>query len=203
MKAALFDLDGVLLDTETVYTRIWSDIDRAIPTGVENFALKIKGTNLTYILNTYYPNADTQLEVKAMLRDAEENMEYRIFPGAVEYVDALKAKGIPSAIVTSSADDKMDYVARALPDFLSHFSVLVTGSHVQRSKPDPQGYLLAAERLGAPACDCTVYEDSINGLKAGRAAGAHVVALATTNPREALTELADVVYDSIAEIPLP
>lgn len=203
MKAALFDLDGVLLDTEGVYTQIWSDIDRAIPTGVDDFARKIKGTNLTHILDTYYPDPATRLRVRAMLQQAEEHMKYVVFPGALEYVDALAARSIPSAIVTSSADDKMEYVARALPDFLSHFAVMITGSEVTRSKPDPQGYILAASRLGFAPEDCTVFEDSINGLKAGRAAGARVVALATTNPRELLVPLADEVYDTIADIPLP
>ena len=79
------------------------------------------------------------------------------------------------------------------------FGAVVTDSMVSRSKPDPEGYILGAKLLDVPSQRCVVFEDSFNGLRAGRAAGGKVVALATTNPRESLEGLADDLIDSISE----
>ena len=66
-SAALFDLDGVLIDSETIYTEIWSRIERAHPTGIDNFALKIKGSTLQRILDKYFPEPDIRADVVRML----------------------------------------------------------------------------------------------------------------------------------------
>lgn len=200
VTAVLFDLDGVLVDTEPVYTRIWSDIDDKVPTGVENFAIKIKGTNLDYILNTYFPSPKAQQRVRCLLAESESKMEFPVYPGIYGLLDFLKRKGILTAIVTSSADDKMQYLEQGIPGFQALFNVVVTGSDVKHSKPHPEGYLLAAQRLGVDAADCVVVEDSINGLKAGRGSGAKVVGIANSLPHEAIAPYADVVLDNTAQL---
>lgn len=182
VRGALFDLDGVLIDSETEYTRIWSEIDRAIPTGIENFALRIKGTTLPDILATYYPTAELREQVRAILRTREEQMVYRLMPGVSSFLDLLDASGIPAAIVTSSSRAKMERLYSQLPDFRSRFRAVITSEDVSHSKPHPEGYLKAARRLGVDPQLCLVFEDSIAGARAGRAAGARVVALATTLP---------------------
>ena len=106
------------------------------------------------------------------------------------------------AIVTSSNAEKMGRIARRHPEFIAHVGTIVTDADVKHSKPDPEGYLLAASRLGASSGRCVVFEDSIQGLAAGRAAGGKVVALATTNAREKLLDKADVVVDSFAGLRL-
>ncbi len=198
-RAALFDLDGVLIDTEPVYTRIWNDIDEVFPTGVDGFALRIKGTTLPNILGTYFPDPDTQDGVRRMLARSEETMEYPLFDGVMTFLNELKAAGIPAAIVTSSGDAKMERLFGAVPGFRECFADVITDSRVSRSKPDPEGYILGARALGAEPCDCFVFEDSFNGLRAGRASGATVIALSTSNPRESLEELADAVIDGFTD----
>ena len=146
--AALFDLNGVLLDTEPVYTRIWSDIERVYPTGIDNFALKIKGNTLPRILNTYFPDPDVQAAVKAMLAEREEAMEYPVFDGVMDFLEGLRRLHIPAAIVTSSGDAKMQRIARKEPEFMAMFRALVTDSCVTHSKPHPEPYLKGAEALG-------------------------------------------------------
>lgn len=200
MHAALFDLDGVLIDTEPAYTRIWQDIERKYPTGIENFAYKIKGTTLENILSTYFPDLEVQLAVRRMLAEREEAMEYELFDGVMDFLHKLKEEDIPCAIVTSSGDAKMERLFRAKPDFAACFDEVITDGRVTRSKPDPEGYILAARSLGAEPEDCYVFEDSYNGLKAGRAAGATVVALSTSNPAEKLKPLADIVVASLNEV---
>ncbi len=196
--AALFDLDGVLVDTEPVYTRIWSEIDSTFPTGTENFALRIKGTTLPDILANYFPDKSVQKGVCEMLARSEENMEYPLFDGVRSFLRDLKAADIPAAIVTSSGNDKMEHLFASVPDFRCYFVDVITSSRVSRSKPDPEGYILGARSLGVNPADCFVFEDSFNGLRAGRASGATVIALATSNPRQSLVGLADAVIDGFA-----
>ena len=201
--AALFDLDGVLLDTEPVYTRIWSDIERVYPTGIDNFALKIKGNPLPRILDTYFPDPAVQAAVKAMLAEREEAMEYPVFDGVMDFLEGLRRLHIPAAIVTSSGDAKMQRIARKEPEFMAMFRALVTDSCVTHSKPHPEPYLKGAESLGADPARCLVFEDSFAGIDAGHAAGCTVVAIATTNSRESLSGRAAVILDTLADLSAP
>lgn len=200
VKSVLFDLDGVLTDTEGIYTQFWSDIDRRYPTGVDNFAAAIKGNTLSHILGTYFADEATRDEIRALLRRLEADMPYRLFDGAIELIDGLQAAGITTAIVTSSNRTKMDSLFARIPTLSLRIDTLVTDEDVTASKPDPQGYLLAAKRLGAAPGEFVVFEDSFAGIEAGRRAGAIVVGVATTNPRSAIEPLADITVDTVADI---
>jgi len=192
---ALFDLDGVLIDTEGIYTGIWEEIESHFPTGIPDFALVIKGNTLPRILEKYF-RAEDHRAIVSMLKSHEDNMDYPIFDGVMEFLQQLKDARIPMAIVTSSSDRKMELIRDRMPQFISCFDVLITDSKVEHSKPHPDPYLKGAEALGVDPKDCIVFEDSFSGIQAGRAAGAKVVALATTNPRESLVDKADLVIDS-------
>lgn len=198
MKAALFDLDGVLIDTEPVYTEIWSDIERHFPTGIDNFAKIIKGTTLPNILSTYFRPEDHNAIIE-MLTVSEDNMAYPLFPDTVPFLEKLRQAGIPAAIVTSSNDIKMKRLFSMYPGFENYFKSVITDSRVKHSKPDPEGYLLGATDLGMAPADCVVFEDSFNGLKAGRAAGATVVALATTNSPDSLRPYCDLLAQDLGD----
>lgn len=198
MKAALFDLDGVLIDTEPVYTEIWSNIERHFPIGIDNFAQRIKGTTLPDILNQYFRKED-HTAIISMLTEAEDNTEYPLFAGTVPFLKKLREAQIPAAIVTSSNDIKMRRLFAMYPGFNEFFDAIITDSHVKRSKPDPEGYLLAASKLGVDPADCIVFEDSFNGLKAGLAAGASVVAIATTNPADSLRQYTTLIATDLSD----
>lgn len=197
--AALFDLDGVLIDSEGVYSTFWSGIDRLYPTGIENFAAAIKGTTLTEIL-THFETDEIREDVKRRIHDFEATMTYRLMPGVLTFFDDLKSCGWPIAIYTSSDDVKMAHLRGQQQTLLDDVDVIITGSHVSRSKPDPEGYLLAAERLGVDISDCVVFEDSLQGLEAGRQSGAIVVALATTNSASVLEGRGDIVINDLSEL---
>lgn len=198
--AALFDLDGVLIDSESIYTVFWNRMNELFPTGIDNFSYVIKGTTLPQILDRYFPDPKVQAELRVYLKKQEAEMVYRIFPGVEGFLKALKEKGIPTAIVTSSNDAKMKVLFDSLPGFRDYFDVVVTDTDVTRSKPDPQGYMLAAERLGVPSEHCVVFEDSRAGLEAGRRAGGKVVAVATTLTHEDIAGCGDIVIDSLEEL---
>lgn len=202
MQAALFDLDGVLIDTEGTYTEFWSAMDRDFPTGVADFAHVIKGSTLPHILQTYFPGEAVQAAIHRRLVEFERTMRYRMFDGVPELLAQLRREGLKIAMVTSSNRKKMDSVFQQLPSLQAAIDTMITDEDVTHSKPDPEGYLLAARRLGAEPSQCYVFEDSLNGLRAGRAAGAVVVGVATTNPRQVIAPLSDIVVDNTADFTL-
>ncbi len=199
INAVLFDLDGVLTDTEGTYTQFWSDVDRRYHTGIDNFALVIKGNTLDNILSTYFPDPDTQRLIRADLADFEAKMRYQLFDGVLPLLDVLKCNNIPAAIVTSSNSVKMDGLFAQLPGFRENFAAVITDEDISRSKPDPEGYILAAKRLGVDPTLCAVFEDSVAGVMAGKASGAFVVGVATTNTPDKLCDIADIVIGSMGE----
>lgn len=198
---ALFDLDGVLIDSETTYTRFWTEIDRIYPTGIENYALAIKGTTLPEIMK-HYDDSRVRADILRRITEFQESMTYELYPGVVDFLSILRDSSVPMAIVTSSDDRKMAHLFRQHPGFQKLFDAIVDASMVTRSKPDPQGYLLGAEKIGVAPEDCFVFEDSLQGLKAGRAAGAVVVGLATTYPAQKIAPLADKVIDGLGGVTL-
>lgn len=198
MKAALFDLDGVVLDTEPLYTIFWGRTARHYRPDIPDLEYKIKGQTLTQIFDAYFPEAVRQ-EITQALDDYELNMDYRYIRGFQAYVQTLRGKGIKTAVVTSSNRAKMAGVYAHLPEFQSQFDAILTAEDFAASKPDPDCYLTAARRLGTAIGDCLVFEDSFNGLKAGRAAGMRTIGLATTNSRESIAPLADTVIDDYSQ----
>ncbi len=199
IEAVLFDLDGVLIDSEGAYTEFWAGIDSLYPTGVENFPLVIKGTTLPDILNRYFaPSLHDDIIQRG--RNYEATMKFPIFPGAEQCVRKIKSRGIPCAVVTSSLADKMERLCKYYPEFFGLFDTVLTGNDVKKSKPDPEGYIKTAQSLGADPAHCLVVEDSCQGMQAGKAAGATVAGITRTVGREATSLEADIVIDSIAEL---
>ena len=199
-RGALFDLDGVLINTEPLYTAFWEQVGHKYQLPSPTFAYDIKGTTLKDILSRYFPDKATQDDLVNMVHQFEDNIIYPVFDGVKEFLDSLQDAGWKIAIVTSSDNTKMEYLFNQLPWMKSRFDVIVTGSMVSRSKPDPEGYLTAARLLGCSPENCVVFEDSFQGLEAGRRAGAKIVALATTNSRESLAGKADLIIDSFQEL---
>ncbi len=195
----LFDLDGVIIDSESEYTRIWHAIDQKFPTGVENFEYVIKGRTLTEILDTFFPDRDTHPKVTDMLNEMEQKMRYRFLPGAKEFIESLIDKDFPRVMVTSSNDLKMARLREEIPDLEGMFTDIVTADRISRSKPDPEGYLLGAELCGASPERCFVFEDSRQGVMAGRNAGAFVVGLTTTLPEIMISEFCDITIGNLSE----
>lgn len=196
--AVLFDLDGVLIDTEGLYTEFWAATGRKYGVPSPTFAADIKGTTLKSILE-YFPGEELKAKVMQDIHDFEDTMRYRMFPGVETFLRSLKAAGIPTAIVTSSDEVKMKCMFAQLPELRDMVDIVIDASMVTRSKPDPQGYLLAAEKLGVEPTDCYVFEDSLQGLEAGRRAGSTVIGLATTNSRDKVLPLCDYLLPSFED----
>ena len=202
MKAALFDLDGVVFNTEPQYSVFWGAQCREFHPELPGLENKIKGQTLVQIYDAWFsgPLEGQQAVITARLDDFERQMSYDYIEGFEDYIRSLRQQGVKTAVVTSSNQPKMEAVYAKRPEFKTLFDASLTSEDFERSKPDPDCYLKAAQRFGIDAKDCVVFEDSFNGLKSGRAAGMYVVGLATTNTAGDIKSLCDKVIDNFTQL---
>lgn len=196
-KAAFFDCDGVVIDTEGQYSSFWGKMGEKYFPEIPNLESRIKGMTLVQIYDRYCPN-DTALQSKitTALFDFEAHMSFDYISGFEPFIAKIRHRGIKTALVTSSNLAKMANVYKAHPEFKSLFDAILTSEDFDKSKPDPDCYLKAAARFELQASECVGFEDSINGLKAVKAANMYCVGLATTNPRDVVAQYADIVVDN-------
>ncbi|MCR4914162.1 MAG: HAD family phosphatase [Prevotella sp.] len=193
LKAALFDLDGVVIDTETQYSVFWGSQCRLYHPehpGLEN---EIKGQTLDQILDMGWSGeleSERQVLIER-LNAFEAQMQLDYLEGFLPFISDLRQHGMKTAVVTSSNRLKMENVYRQHPEFQQLFDAILTSEDFAESKPSPDCYLRAAQRFGLEREACVVLEDSVNGLRSGRAAGMMVVGLVTTNPLDVVRPLSD------------
>ena len=194
LKAALFDLDRVVFDTEPQYSIFWGSQCRLYHPEHPGLEHEIKGQTLTQIYDQWFSGEllKEQPIITQRLNEYEAQMHYDYIDGFEQLIADLHAHGVKTAVVTSSNLPKMQAVYRYQPQFRQLFDAILTSEDFERSKPDPDCYLKAAARLGAQTDECIVFEDSFNGLRSGRAAQMAVVGLATTNPVDSIRELSDI-----------
>ncbi len=206
IKAALFDLDGVVFDTESQYTIFWGMIGREYHPEMADFSQRIKGQTLVQIYDKYFAEdsvfghiadcvdvASEQAKITARLDEFEQNMEYHYIAGFPEFVLDLRKNGVKTAVVTSSNVRKMLNVYERHPEFKSYFDRVLTSEDFAKSKPDPDCYIKGAACFGVAPSECVGLEDSFNGLKAVRASGAFTLGLSTTNTEEDIRPYSDYV----------
>lgn len=197
-KAALFDLDGVVFNTEPQYTEFWGAQCREFHPEHPGLEHEIKGQTLVQIFDRHFSGdlAYSQEIITNRLNDFEQTMRFDYVEGFEDFVSRLRSRGVKTAVVTSSNIAKMQSVYQSRSEFRQMFDAILTSEDFERSKPDPDCYLKAAERLGAEIDECIVFEDSFNGLMSGRAAGMKVVGLATTNSAESIAPYSDVIISN-------
>ena len=182
VKACLFDLDGVVFDTEPLYTLFWRNLDKRLRPNIDNFEHIIKGQTLVQIYDKYFAGEEKkQEEITAFVNEYEQNMSFNYITGFEDFVKDVRSKGIKTAVVTSSNLEKMQNVYNKHPEFKGYFDEILTSEDFEESKPSPDCYFKAAARFGVSPKECIVFEDSFNGLRSGIASGARVIGLATTN----------------------
>ncbi len=196
IKAALFDLDGTLIDTEDQYTVIWGKICRKYRPDIPRLEYLIKGTTLVQIFERYFPNKEDQVEIDQFLDKSEAEMDYSFYPGALAFIEDLKKNGVKCAIVTSSNQKKMASVRKAIANFDNLFDKVLTSEDFSASKPAPDCYLLGAKVFGCEKGECAVFEDAFTGLQAGMSSGIFTFGITTCNSREAIADKCNYVIDT-------
>jgi len=206
--AVIFDMDGLLLDTEPFYTQVTQTI---VARYGKTFDWSIKANmvgrpaaeSARYLVDAL----DLPLAPEEYLREREQMLEALAptsvpLPGARVLTEALAARGAPLAIATSSARRLFELKTQRYHDWLAIFRVVVLGDdpRVRHGKPAPDIFLTAAGDLGAASADCVVVEDAPSGVAAARAAGMQVVAVPDpANDRARFAE-ASLVVGSLAEL---
>jgi HAD superfamily hydrolase (TIGR01509 family) len=180
--AAIFDMDGLLIDSERVIMESWIAASRTL--GIElqmaDFATLIgsSGPDTTERLVAMVGGRDAFRAVRTQVAALfEQKAGPDLFPlkrGALPMLAHLRARQVPCAVASSSQLTAVEQRLAAV-DVRHHFAAVAAGSEVPRSKPDPAVYLLAAQRLGVPAGQCLAFEDSAHGAHAALAAGMQVV----------------------------
>ena len=209
IQGCLFDMDGILLDTENLGMRLFSEISKVhgydFP---RTLYLEILGTNhkrsrevLARELGEDFP-ADTVIkEMFEALLDCARKGTMPVKPGVSACFLGLRERGIRTALVTSTDMAVVRQYLELIPELRDVFDAVVCGSEVRESKPAPDIYLLAAERLGLAPKDCIGVEDSRNGLKSLTAAGIPSVMIPDLLPYdESLKSFATWKLHSLSEL---
>ncbi len=195
-KGILFDFDGVLIDSDPVYERHWRSWAESHGVSVDHIMAVHHGIPPVQTIAIVAPHLDAQHEADQFKALCVGGLEGLIAHDGVATLLPKLPRGM-WAIATSSfrkmVRQQLAYLELPTPE------VLVTFDDVVNGKPAPEPYLKAAKGLGMDASACVVIEDSPAGIKAGKAAGAHVIGIATTNPKEALRE-ADFIVDRLADL---
>jgi sugar-phosphatase len=197
-KAILFDLDGTLVDSVPRIRRLWESWGQARGISSDAISQVMHGRQAAEIIRLVAPQLNIETELKNLEADEVSDMNgVRPYAAAFELLSGL----LPGqwAIVTSGtrhvAEARMQHVKLPYP------SVFVTADDVQRSKPAPDGFLLAARRLHVQPSECVVIEDAPAGVRAGKASGMSVIAVATSHSPHELHE-ADQIVAQLADIKL-
>lgn len=206
-RAVLFDMDGVLVDSERF-------ISAAAIRMFEEHGVRVKEEDFLPFVGTgenrYIGGVAEKYGVRFELERAKARTyeiyaglvrgKLRALPGAVEFVNRSRARGLACAVATSADRVKLEVNLREIGLPADTFDALVNGLDVERKKPHPDIYLEAARRLGVEPGRCLVVEDAVSGVTAAKAAGARCLALTTSFPAERLTD-ADWTVGTLAEAP--
>jgi beta-phosphoglucomutase len=207
--AVIFDMDGVLIDSYAAHFESWrilaaeNDVEYSQAEFVAGF-----GRTSPEVLAEQWPGKEANLTAERIHELAERKevifreLIERDFPamdGAFNLLSALHAADISLAVGSSGPADNVQMVIEKL-GAVEFFSTAVTGSDVDRGKPDPQVFQLAAERLGVSPNRCVVVEDAPVGIAAARAAGMKCIGIASTGRTPDELRAADLVVGSLRDV---
>ncbi|SES90640.1 beta-phosphoglucomutase [Paenibacillus sp. NFR01] len=208
IKACLFDLDGVLVDTAKYHFIAWKELAEELGfTFTEHDNERLKGVSRMASLDILLEIGGLTLPEEEKLRLAEQKnnryVEYiskmdasEILPGALEFLRECRENGVKTALGSASKN------AMAILDntgLTPYFDAIIDGNHTSAAKPDPEVFLLGAKALGMDPADCVVFEDAEAGIEAATRAGMRSVGIGSPQTLAA----ANFVVSSLAEISLP
>lgn len=188
----IFDMDGVIVDNHTWHFESWVEFGKRHGLNItrEEFSKHFGSTN-HLVLSSLFDNKLTEEEIST-LGEEKEAIYRELYKPFIKPVDGLKDflryasdQGIRMALATSAPFENAKFTLEAT-GLQNYFSVITDSSMVTIGKPDPQVYLITAERLGVQPSDCIVFEDSVPGILSAQKAGMHVIGVATTHKSDEL-----------------
>ncbi len=205
-RGAIFDMDGTLFDTEKLYRQAWLDVAEEF--GQErndDLPTAISGTNMgeasLQVIRRFYPNMDAKAYLARVLAEVNAAAERKLelMAGVEEILAFFKASGVVMAVASSAP---VAVIERNLTkaNLRGCFEVLVGGDMVKNSKPAPDIFLLAAERLNLAPSDCYIFEDSLNGIRAAAASGGAAIMIPdTVQPTDDIKRICAAVFNDLNE----
>ena len=207
LKGAIFDMDGLLIDTEKLYLRYWKqsaadfgyDMRDEHVYAIRSLARKYSIPKLKGFFGEDFPTEEVRAHRTELINAhiAEHGIDLK--KGLFELLDYLRDKGVRLAVATATPRERtLKYLEKI--GAADRFDAVICGDMVTSGKPDPEIYLTAARELGMPPENCAAFEDSPNGLKAARAAGCQVIMISDmTQPQPEDEPFYDAVYSSLDE----
>lgn len=204
-EGAIFDMDGLLLDTERFFQEEYRRI--ASPMGItlgDDFTASICGSSQEEgrkVIARYYRTDRPDLIDEECLRRVYERLEKEApkKKGAEEILIRCRKNGLKLAVASSTELSQVIHNLK-LAGIDGYFDAIVSGHEVEHGKPDPDVFLLAAERIGAAPSACYVFEDSFNGIRAGHAAGCFTVMIPDfVKPTEEIRQICGGVYEDLVQ----
>lgn len=208
VKAVIFDMDGVIIDSEPIHSRVKMDTFAhfGIPFHEEDLARYMGRTSNAIFGETLAKEGRTDIKPEDMAAykhahylEILQSGEIAPVTGSVELIKSLHEAGFPLALATSSNVRVMNTVLDAF-GIRPYFSSILSGGELTESKPHPAIYLISAERLGVKPAECLVIEDTTNGIMAAKRAGMNCVAYRNPHSGNQDLSLADEIVDSLSKI---
>lgn len=208
VKAVIFDMDGVIIDSEPIHSRVKMDTFAhfGIPFNEADLVHYMGRTSGAIFRETLAKHGRTDINPQDMADykhahylEILQSGEIAPVEGSVELIKSLHEAGIPLALATSSNVRVMNTVLDSF-DIRKYFTSILSGGELPESKPNPAIYLISAERLAVEPADCMVIEDTENGILAAKRAGMFCTAYRNPNSGKQDLTLADRVVDSLTEI---
>lgn len=205
-KGAIFDMDGLMFDTERIYQEVWHELAREHSVTLDDsFARDICGTSGTHtdeVIRNHFHTGDPH----QIRKDCSARIRRRLWdevpkkPGISELLMFFKENGILTAVASSSPEDII-YRYLTTSGLREYIDQVISGEDLAHGKPAPDIFLKAADAIGLPACDCYVFEDAYNGIRAGHTAGAFTIMIPDVlPPNEEMENTADAICSSLLEV---
>jgi HAD superfamily hydrolase (TIGR01509 family) len=207
IKGVLFDMDGVLVDSEEYICRASIEMFRGMginakPDDFTQFVGMGENRYIGGVAEKYGLKVNIN-EVKARTYAIYETLvkgKLKALPGALQFIESCRCSGLRLALATSTDKVKMEINLREIGLSQSDFDSVINGLEVERKKPFPDIYLMAAERIGLDPSECLVAEDAVSGVRAAKSAGCKCLALLTSFTAPELSE-ADWICNTLADVP--
>jgi beta-phosphoglucomutase len=194
LQAVIFDMDGVIVDSHPIHKKAWrrflDSVGKEVPEEDLDFILdgRKKEDILRHFLGDLTPEEIHRLgHEKELLFREEARAQLRPVEGVEQLLNSLSRAKIKLGVASSGSDSRVNFVLREL-HLLEYFSAVVAGDEVSVGKPDPAIFRLTSQKLNVASNEILVFEDSVSGVKAARAAGMRCVALAESSRAEILME---------------
>lgn len=205
IKGAIFDMDGLMLDTEKLLVRFWKEsaeeygysmTDENV-FSIRSLSRKYSVPFLKEIFGEDFPFSEVRSRRISLMNDYIDKHGFDMKKGLFEILDYLRDNNYLIAVATATDRERAEYYLKKIGAF-EYFDAVICGDMVTNGKPEPDIYITASEKLGLLPQECTAFEDSPNGIKSAYSAGCHVIMIPDlTQPDDEIKPLLSGVYESL------